>query len=130
MKCRAQGGRRARAAVGYQAVDVCDPVCACSRRSRRTSAITCGASLGFGTDIFAAPWPEPDESALEQDEIELVLQINGKTRGKHPCAERCHRESEIEAAGARAARSHKSTSPGRRIKKVVVVPGRLVNVVY
>jgi leucyl-tRNA synthetase len=39
-------------------------------------------SLDFGIDVFAAPWPEPDESALEQDEIELVLQVGGKTRGK------------------------------------------------
>jgi leucyl-tRNA synthetase len=35
-------------------------------------------SLDFGIDVFAAPWPEPDESALEQDEIELVLQVGGK----------------------------------------------------
>ncbi len=37
--------------------------------------------LGYGDDIFTAPWPEVDPAALVQDEIELVLQINGKTRG-------------------------------------------------
>ncbi|MBI4984987.1 MAG: leucine--tRNA ligase, partial [Rhodocyclales bacterium] len=37
--------------------------------------------LGYGKDILAAPWPEPLEAALVQDEIELVLQVNGKTRG-------------------------------------------------
>ena len=37
--------------------------------------------LGFGEDIIDAPWPEPDADALEQDEIELVVQVNGKLRG-------------------------------------------------
>ena len=37
--------------------------------------------LGFGEDVMVAPWPEPDPAALEQDEIELVVQVNGKLRG-------------------------------------------------
>ena len=37
--------------------------------------------LGLGPDVFKAPWPEPDASALQQAEIELVLQVNGKLRG-------------------------------------------------
>src|SRR5262249_30354040 len=37
--------------------------------------------LGYGDDILNALWPEADEAALQQDEIELVLQINGKKRG-------------------------------------------------
>ena len=37
--------------------------------------------LGYGEDILHAPWPEPDPAALEQDEIELVVQVNGKLRG-------------------------------------------------
>src|SRR3990172_453560 len=37
--------------------------------------------LGFAGDVMTAPWPEVDESALETDEIELVLQVNGKLRG-------------------------------------------------
>ncbi|HTT09090.1 MAG TPA: leucine--tRNA ligase, partial [Gammaproteobacteria bacterium] len=36
--------------------------------------------LGYGDDILKAPWPEADEKALKQDEIELVLQVNGKMR--------------------------------------------------
>jgi hypothetical protein len=37
--------------------------------------------LGFGSDVMVAPWPEPDPAALEQDEVELVVQVNGKLRG-------------------------------------------------
>src|SRR6185369_15580867 len=37
--------------------------------------------LGFGEDVMREPWPEPDPAALEQDEVELVVQVNGKLRG-------------------------------------------------
>ena len=37
--------------------------------------------LSYGEDIDHAPWPEPDPAALEQDQIELVVQVNGKLRG-------------------------------------------------
>src|SRR5207244_7758769 len=37
--------------------------------------------LGFGEDVMRAAWPEPDAAALEQDEVELVVQVNGKLRG-------------------------------------------------
>jgi len=84
-------------------------------------------SLGFGTDVFAAPWPEPDESALEQDEIELVLQVGGKTRGKITVPADATKVA-IEALTIGSALAQKYID-GQTIKKVVVVPGRLVNVV-
>jgi leucyl-tRNA synthetase len=84
-------------------------------------------SLGFGTDVFAAPWPEPDESALEQDEIELVLQVGGKTRGKITVPADATKVT-IEALTIGSALAQKYIG-GQAIKKVVVVPGRLVNVV-
>ena len=84
-------------------------------------------SLGFGTDVFAAPWPEPDESALEQDEIELVLQVGGKTRGKITVPADATKVA-IEALTIGSALAQKYIA-GQAIKKVVVVPGRLVNVV-
>jgi len=84
-------------------------------------------SLGFGTDVFAAPWPEPDESALEQDEIELVLQVGGKTRGKITVPADATKVA-IEALTIGSALAQKYIA-GQTIKKVVVVPGRLVNVV-
>ncbi len=83
--------------------------------------------LGYGEDILDAPWPAVDEAALEQDEIELVLQVNGKLRGnmRVPCA--ATRES-IEKMALTHPSVQKYVS-GQPIKKVVVVPGRLVNVV-
>jgi len=84
-------------------------------------------SLGFGTDVFAAAWPEPDESALEQDEIELVLQVGGKTRGKITVPADATKVA-IEALTIGSALAQKYIA-GQTIKKVVVVPGRLVNVV-
>jgi leucyl-tRNA synthetase len=62
-----------------------------------------------------------------RDQIELVLQINGKTRGSLPLPAAASRE-EIEAA-ARAHPMVLKHSEGLTIRKVVVVPGRLVNLV-
>ena len=83
--------------------------------------------LDFGEDVFAAPWPEPDEAALVQDEIDLVLQVSGKTRGNIRVPASASRE-EIEriARSSPAAERHIGSQP---VKKVVVVPGRLVNLV-
>jgi len=83
--------------------------------------------LGFGDDILAAPWPEPLEAALVQDEIELVLQVNGKTRGSVRVAAGAERAA-IEAAAV-AAEAAQKFMEGKPAKKVVVVPGRLVNIV-
>ncbi len=83
--------------------------------------------LGYGEDILAAPWPEPDAAALTQDEIELVVQINGKKRG----SVRVPREADAQAievitlADPEIARA----LDGKPVKKFIVVPGRLVNVV-
>jgi leucyl-tRNA synthetase len=83
--------------------------------------------LGFGEDILHAPWPEPLEEALAQDEVELVLQVNGKLRGSVRVAASAARE-QIEAAALASdvARKHLEGKPAR---KVIVVPGRLVNIV-
>ncbi|HTY02229.1 MAG TPA: leucine--tRNA ligase [Rhodocyclaceae bacterium] len=83
--------------------------------------------LGFGDDILAAPWPEPLAEALVQDEIELVLQVNGKTRGAVRVPAGADRAA-IEAAAV-ASESAQKFMEGRPAKKVVVVPGRLVNIV-
>jgi len=83
--------------------------------------------LGFGTDVFAAGWPEPDEAALEQAEIELVLQVNGKMRGsiRVPSAAS---PAEVEKL-ARTSPIAQKYIAGQVVKKVIVVPGRLVNIV-
>lgn len=82
---------------------------------------------GFGADILDAPWPEPDEAALAQDEIELMLQVNGKLRGSLRVAAKAEK-SAIETA-ALAAEAAQKFMEGQPAKKVVVVPGRLVNIV-
>ncbi|MBI1285276.1 MAG: leucine--tRNA ligase [Thiobacillus sp.] len=82
------------------------------------------AELGPGA---AMTWPVVDESALVQDEIELMLQVNGKLRGQIRVAATAPREAiEAMALASEAAQKHLE---GRPPKKVVVVPGRLVNIV-
>jgi leucyl-tRNA synthetase len=86
--------------------------------------------LGFAArhgDLLSAPWPAVDESALEQDEIELVLQVNGKLRGHMKAPKAAGREQIEQLALAHEAVAR--FTAGQPVKKVVVVPGRLVNVV-
>jgi leucyl-tRNA synthetase len=83
--------------------------------------------LGFAGSLLDAPWPEVDETALRQDAIELVLQINGKTRGSVLVPSGASQEQiGQQALATPAARKHVLDKP---VKKVVVVPGRLVNIV-
>ncbi|MGB0128987.1 MAG: leucine--tRNA ligase, partial [Rhodocyclaceae bacterium] len=83
--------------------------------------------LGYGKDILEAAWPEPLEAALEQDEIELVVQISGKMRGKlRVPATADAAQIEALALASEVAQKHLEGKPA---KKVVVVPGRLVNIV-
>jgi leucyl-tRNA synthetase len=86
--------------------------------------------LGYaGTlgDLLDAPWPQVDESALLQDEIELMLQINGKLRGAIVVSAGASK-AEIEQA-AIDSEVFRKLADGATPKKVIVVPGRLVNLV-
>ncbi|ODU42923.1 MAG: leucine--tRNA ligase [Thiobacillus sp. SCN 63-374] len=75
----------------------------------------------------AMTWPAVDETALVQDEIELMLQVNGKLRGQIRVAATAAREAiETLALASEAAQKYLAGKPP---KKVVVVPGRLVNIV-
>ncbi|MCS6765790.1 MAG: leucine--tRNA ligase [Candidatus Protistobacter heckmanni] len=82
------------------------------------------AALG---DILDAAWPEVDEAALVQSEIELVLQINGKMRGSIRVSAQADKAA-IEQAALQSEAVVKQAQ-GAPAKKVIVVPGRLVNVV-
>ena len=93
--------------------------------------------LGYAArlgDIVDAPWPKVDATALVQDEIELVLQVNGKLRGKLTVAAGADR-SAIEAAALASAPVQKAMAENggvgreRPSTRVIVVPNRLVNVV-
>ena len=83
--------------------------------------------LDYGDDILAAAWPEPQDEALVQDEIELVLQVNGKLRGQMRVAKDAERAT-IEQLALANDQVQKFVA-GQTVKKVVVVPGRLVNIV-
>jgi leucyl-tRNA synthetase len=78
-------------------------------------------------DILDAPWPKVDEAALQQDEVELMLQINGKLRGSIIVP--CDANRELIEAAALACPTFVQFAGGASAKKVIVVPGRLVNVV-
>jgi leucyl-tRNA synthetase len=80
----------------------------------------------FG-DLLDAPWPQLDAAALVQDQIDLVLQVNGKTRGNVRVDAGADRAA-IEAAAV-ASPDFAKFAEGRAAKKIIVVPGRLVNVV-
>ena len=80
-----------------------------------------------GTRLIEQPWPAVDPAALVQDSIQLVAQVNGKLRGHIDVPANASRE-QIEAA----ALGHEAVVKfvaGQKVKKVIVVPGRLVNVV-
>ena len=83
--------------------------------------------LGHDGAIIDARWPEVDESALVQDSLTLVIQVNGKLRGQIEVSASASRE-EVEAA-ARSNESVLRFTEGLSIRKVIVVPGKLVNIV-
>ncbi len=86
--------------------------------------------LGFAKaqgDMLNAPWPVVDTQALTQDELTLVLQVNGKVRGAIVVSASADKAT-IEAA-ALASEDFAKHGQGQAAKKVIVVPGRLVNIV-
>jgi len=90
-------------------------------------AQTLWKELDYGEDILTAPWPQVDEAALVQDEIELVIQVNGKLRGNLRVAKDASKATlEQLALAHEAVQKHLA---GATPKKIIVVPGRLINIV-
>lgn len=83
--------------------------------------------LGYGEDVLDAVWPAVDTSALERDSIDIVVQVNGKLRGQISVTATASRD-EIEKT-ALADDNVQRFIEGKAIIKVIVVPGKLVNVV-
>jgi leucyl-tRNA synthetase len=83
--------------------------------------------LGFGADILRAPWPVVDAEALRRDSLEYVVQVNGKVRGQI--------QVPVDAAGPAIERAAIDNENVRRflgdgqVRKVILVPGKLVNLV-
>jgi leucyl-tRNA synthetase len=84
-------------------------------------------ALRPGACLVGSAWPAVDETALVRNEIELMLQVNGKLRGKLKVAVDAGKEA-IEAAALASPEAQKHME-GKPPKKVVVVPGRLINIV-
>lgn len=80
-----------------------------------------------GTELSAQSWPEADSTALVQDEITLMVQVNGKLRGQIQVPKDAAKET-VEQAALDNAQVRKFTE-GQAIKKIVVVPGKLINIV-
>ena len=83
--------------------------------------------LGHGTDVVHEAWPEVDESALARDSITLAVQVNGKRRAEISVPADASRE-DCEAAARSDADVARHVGDAT-IRKVIVVPGRLVNIV-
>ncbi len=83
--------------------------------------------LGHSELIIDAPWPQVDESALTRDDIEMVVQVNGKLRGHITVATDADKQS-IETTALNEPKVQRFIT-GKTIKKVIVVPKKLVNVV-
>ncbi|MEQ1710453.1 MAG: leucine--tRNA ligase [Hyphomicrobium sp.] len=87
----------------------------------------CWARLGYNTLLANAPWPAADPALLVDDEIVIAVQVNGKRRDELKIA-RTASQSEVEAAALRL-ESVVRALEGRPVRKVIVVPQRIVNVV-
>jgi leucyl-tRNA synthetase len=85
------------------------------------------SQLGHSGAVIDAAWPVADDSALVQDTLQLVIQVNGKLRGQIDMPASASRE-EVEAA-ARSNENVLRFTEGLTIRKVIVVPGKLVNIV-
>ena len=82
---------------------------------------------GNSTPILDASWPRADAEAMVKDSLEIVVQVNGKLRGRITVAANASRE-DIEAT-ALADENVQRNMDGKTVRKVIVVPGKLVNIV-
>ena len=83
--------------------------------------------LGHNSALIDQSWPEADEDALESDQVEIVVQVNGKLRARLAVAVDASK-NDVEAA-ALADENVQRYIEGKDIRKLIVVPGRLVNIV-
>ena len=88
---------------------------------------TLWATLGHAEAVIDAPWPATDADAMKKDSIELVVQVNGKLRARLSFPADADRDT-IEAAALADANVVKFVD-GKTVRKVIVVPGKLVNIV-
>lgn len=82
-------------------------------------------SLGHEESITFVPWPQVDTSKLVLDEIEIIVQVNGKLRGKFTASKDISKQ-EMEERAKQVVLSH---IEGKELRKIIAVPGKLVNIV-
>jgi leucyl-tRNA synthetase len=83
--------------------------------------------LGHNTSVHEAPWPQYNPADLVEEEVEVAIQVNGKVRARMRVSAAAPQE-QLE----RQALSHPGLAPylrGHEVQKVIVIPGRLINVV-
>ncbi len=85
------------------------------------------AQLGHETALIDERWPEVEDAALEADLVEIVVQVNGKLRGRVSVAADADNDS-IAAQALEDANVQRFVA-GKEVRKTIVVPGRLVNIV-
>jgi leucyl-tRNA synthetase len=83
--------------------------------------------LGHSSALVDERWPAFDETALQQDKIEIIVQVNGKLRGR--ISVESDADTETISALALADENVQRFVAGKEVRKTIVVPGRLVNVV-
>ena len=85
------------------------------------------SQLGHEDRLYNRAWPECDESALVKDEIQIILQINGKLKDKLMLPN--NSEKEVVEGAARASDRFKEATEGREVVKVIYVPNKIINFV-
>jgi leucyl-tRNA synthetase len=83
--------------------------------------------LGHEASVMSMPWPQPDAAALTRESVEMVVQVNGKLRGRITVPTDAVR-AQLEQAALSETNVRKFVE-GKAVKKVIVVPGKLINVV-
>lgn len=83
--------------------------------------------MGHSNSVHNVAWPKVDESALVQEEVEIAVQINGKVRGKIVVPAQADRSAVEEQAVQHP--TIQAWIEGKAIRKVIVVPGKLINIV-
>ena len=97
------------------------------RRLHRTSRKSSGQKLGHTESLVCEPWPVYDPAKIQSDSVEVVLQVNGKVRGKITMPVNAA-ESELQKA-AMADENVRRHAEGKQVVKMIVVQNKLVNVV-
>ena len=90
-------------------------------------AESCWERLGGDGFVSAASWPAPDPALLEDDSVTMAVQVNGKRRGEITVSKALAKDA-VEAA-AFAEPDVAAFLDGKVVKKTIVVPGRIVNIV-